>query len=92
MRFAAQDEEIAQLKQSMLAMQESTAQFQADTQKNFEKVAEREQALKTDLEQAMRGAIAQQSTQLTASLDELKSLMLKREKRSRSKEDNDMSE
>lgn len=98
-RFSAQDARMMKMEQAIEAMQSSAAQMQQETQRGFEMVQEREKqihatiaAVRNDLEQSMKSAIASQSAQLSASIDGLKELLVKKSKRSRDKDNSDMSE
>lgn len=91
-KFTAHEARLTQMEQTIEALQVSSNQLRTETQQGFAAVAEREKQVqtaigqvRTDLEQSMKTAIAQQSTQLAASIDELKQLMVKKSKRSRSK-------
>eukprot|EP00438_Fugacium_kawagutii_P035854 Skav205422 [mRNA] locus=scaffold582:272322:276983:- [translate_table: standard] len=97
-RFTAQDAKISQMEKALHDLHNNQAQLRAETEKGFAAVEQREQQLhhsihqvRTDLEQSFKGAITAQSTQLNATLDDLKKLLIK-SKRGLSKDEGDMSD
>eukprot|EP00438_Fugacium_kawagutii_P023362 Skav208165 [mRNA] locus=scaffold1044:69532:74191:- [translate_table: standard] len=97
-RFNGQDEKILQLEKALHEVQSNQVQLRAETEKGFAAVESREkqlhqsiQQVRSDLEQSFTGAISAQSTQLNATLADLKKLLVKT-KRDRGKEEDDMSD
>eukprot|EP00438_Fugacium_kawagutii_P018289 Skav223000 [mRNA] locus=scaffold1827:470051:474715:- [translate_table: standard] len=100
-RFQSHDEKFSKIEQVIDQLQKDQVQLRAETERGFAKVEQQERQLhqaigqvRSDLEQSFKGAIAQQSTQLNSTLDDLKQLLLARptpERNLQAGEDEEMS-
>lgn len=82
--------------QRMDKFEEALAQLRSETQQGFAKVEEREKSIHTsitqvkqELENSMKQGFAQQSTQLNATLTDIRNLMIVRNKRTKADDEED---
>lgn len=96
-----QDDRIETQNQKIAVIEQALEQLRSDTKTGFEDVQKREQqsqaqvqaaiqTVKHDLEQTFQQAICQQSTQLNSTLQDLRSLLQAKPKRSRTADDSEM--
>ena len=100
-KLQEQDERIETQNQKIAVIEQALEQLRSDTKTGFEEVQKREQqsqaqvqaaiqTVKHDLEQTFQQAICQQSTQLNSTLQDLRSLLQAKPKRSRTADDSEM--